>query len=102
MLSARIALIVLIALACTAHASHAQLRAELPGNYPTKPVRIIVGSVPGGGADIMARAAAQRLTDAVARAAGGGVQGVQIRSFMRDRCNPRWYRTGHARIRKLS
>ena len=49
MLSARIALIVLIALACTAHASHAQLRAELPGNYPTKPVRIIVGSVPGGG-----------------------------------------------------
>ena len=38
-------------------------RAQAPPNYPAKPIRIIVGAVPGGGADIMARAAAQRLSE---------------------------------------
>ncbi len=77
--------ILLIALVCATQASYAQLRAELPGNYPSKPVSIIVGSVPGGGADIMARAAAQRLTERFGRsfvvdnrAGGNGIVGIEL------------------------
>ncbi len=64
---------------------HAQPRPDLPNNYPAKPVRIIVGSVPGGGADIMARAAAQRLTERFGRsfvvdnrAGGNGIVGIEL------------------------
>ena len=32
--------------------------------YPTRPIRFIVGFVPGGVADLLARALAQNLTDA--------------------------------------
>lgn len=32
-------------------------------NYPAKPVRILVGFLPGGGADVVARMVAQKLTD---------------------------------------
>ena len=35
--------------------------------YPAKTVRIIVGSTPGGGPDIMARAIAQKLGEAFAQ-----------------------------------
>jgi tripartite-type tricarboxylate transporter receptor subunit TctC len=43
-------------------AAHAQ-RPQLPGGYPSKPVRIMVGSSPGGGVDAISRAVAQRLTE---------------------------------------
>ncbi|MEO7727924.1 MAG: tripartite tricarboxylate transporter substrate binding protein [Burkholderiales bacterium] len=33
--------------------------------YPTKPIRVIVGLAPGGATDIVARAVAQKLTDAL-------------------------------------
>lgn len=58
-------------------------RAAAAQDYPAKPVRVIVGLAPGGGADIMAREAAQRLSDAFSRtfivdnrpAAGGAIAG---------------------------
>ena len=38
-----------------------QVQAQEATNWPTKPVRMLVGSAPGGGTDAMARAAADRL-----------------------------------------
>jgi tripartite-type tricarboxylate transporter receptor subunit TctC len=47
----------------------AALLAAVPaiGAYPEKPVRVIVPSPPGGGNDIMARLASQKLTEAWGR-----------------------------------
>ncbi len=54
-------------------------------DYPARPVRFIVGFVPGGIADLLARALAQKLTDAWGqqvivdnRAGGGGVISMQL------------------------
>jgi tripartite-type tricarboxylate transporter receptor subunit TctC len=41
--------------------THAQ---EKPEDYPTKPVRILAASAPGGGIDIISRIAAQKLSEA--------------------------------------
>jgi len=53
-----------VALALGVAAGHAQVE----GGYPSKPIRMIVPSAPGSGPDIMARAIAQKLTDALGQA----------------------------------
>jgi tripartite-type tricarboxylate transporter receptor subunit TctC len=50
----------LILYACIAAAAHAQ---QKPGDYPTKPVRIVIGIAPGGGLDAMTRVGAQKLSE---------------------------------------
>ena len=34
-----------------------------PVNYPTRPIRIVLGIAPGGGTDIVSRAVGQKLTE---------------------------------------
>ena len=52
--------VILIAPVCLAIAAEAQ---ERPPNYPSKPIRVIVGIAPAGGLDTMTRLAAQKLTE---------------------------------------
>ncbi len=49
--------------AVTVSASHAQSKGDAPVEYPSKPIRIVVGFTPGGGPDITARYIAQKLTE---------------------------------------
>ena len=45
-------------------AGHAPIQAqELPAGYPSRPIRLIVSSVPGGGHDIICRAIGQMLNE---------------------------------------
>jgi tripartite-type tricarboxylate transporter receptor subunit TctC len=50
----------LFAVACVATAADAQ---EKPGDYPKKPIRIVIGIAPGGGLDTMTRLGAQKLSE---------------------------------------
>ncbi len=50
-----------LSLALLPVAAVAQKPTGLPGNYPNKPVKVIVGASPGGGTDIVARLMTQNL-----------------------------------------
>ena len=50
-----------IAAVCGAAVLPWQAQAQDSANWPVKPVRMLVGSAPGGGTDAMARAVADRL-----------------------------------------
>ena len=72
------------ALSLGAAAAHAQKPPALPG-YPTKTVRVLVGTSPGGGVDAITRGVAQRLTENWGqsfvvdnRTGGGGVLAVTL------------------------
>ena len=62
--------------------AHAQ---EKPGDYPKKPIRIVIGIAPGGGLDTMSRLGAQKLSERWGRSVivdnrpgGGTVVGMDI------------------------
>src|SRR5690349_23282288 len=48
--------------------AYAQQPPPLPGNYPSRPVRVVIGSSTGGGTDIMARLVMTKLADRWRRA----------------------------------
>ena len=65
--------------------STAALAQQKPAGYPERPIRIIIGVVPGGGADFIARTTAQILMDrwgqnvvVDSRPGGGGVIGAGL------------------------
>jgi tripartite-type tricarboxylate transporter receptor subunit TctC len=73
--------IITVALACSAGA----VAQDKPPNYPLRPIRVIVSVSPGAGADAIARAAAQMVTDAFGqnaivdnRSGGGGVIAAEL------------------------
>ena len=53
-------ILAVVAVAITHVGAHAQ---EKPEDYPTKPVRLVAASPPGGGIDIIARITAQKLSE---------------------------------------
>ena len=80
-------------LMCAAPALAAGSPASQPA-YPTKPIRVIILVVPGGGADITSRTVGQKLTESLAqqvivdnRPGGNGIVGMEIAA----RSNPDGY-----------
>lgn len=73
-------IVVAVAAAVFANGALAQIGGTGSGAYPVKPIRAIVGFVPGGATDIMARAIGHKLSESFGqqvivdnRAGGGGV-----------------------------
>jgi len=69
---------VLIAVSVGATAAHAQ-------TYPTKPIRLVIGSFPGGGIDLAGRILAQKMTDNLGqqvivdnRGGANGIIGMEV------------------------
>lgn len=56
---------VFVVLLCVTSATYAQYKSPLPGNYPNKPVRLIVGFAAGGGTDLLSRILAVKMTEAL-------------------------------------
>jgi len=74
-----------VAAALLAAPALAQKPAGLPGNYPNKPVRVLIGLAAGGGTDILVRAVGQKLSEkwgttvvADNRPASGGVLAMDM------------------------
>ena len=77
--------VILTALAVSTAAYGQKKPDELPGGYPARPIRVLVGSSAGGGVDIMTRAVAQKLTEKWGQSVivdnstgGGGVIAVEL------------------------
>ena len=58
--SYRAALVVVL---CGSLVGYAQQTPQLPGNYPSKPIRVLVGSSAGGGVDAITRAVMHKLSE---------------------------------------
>lgn len=74
-----------VLLAGVATAAHGERPSGLPGGYPAKSVRVLVGSSPGGGVDTITRGVAQKLSEQWGqsfvvenRTGGGGVLAVTL------------------------
>ena len=61
-MSAR-AVLLLVVIATLPTAAFAQKAAPGPGGYPTKPIRVLVGSPAGSGSDVMMRTVAQKMIE---------------------------------------
>lgn len=76
----------LVVFACIVALAHAgQQEPRLPGKYPNKPIRVLVGASPGGGTDLIARLVGQKLAESWSatviienRAGGAGVISMNI------------------------
>jgi len=59
----RAAAAALVATSAGTGLAHAQKPSGLPGNYPSKPIRVIVGTAPGGGLDNVTRPVMLKLSE---------------------------------------